>query len=57
MAARRGSTRVALATLCVCRRSPHDPAPRRPSRRKLYENNLGGSLPTQFGQLTALKQL
>ena len=56
VAARKGSTRVALATLCVCRRSPHDPAPA-PSRRYLYDNDLSGSLPSQLGLLTDLGYL
>ena len=52
----RGSLRVALAALCICRRSPMTPL-RRPSRRNLYDNNLSGSLPSQLGRLTALTKL
>ena len=54
MAAGRGSTRVALAALCVRRRYP---PPGAPLGRRLYDNNLGGSLPTQFGLLTKLEIL
>ena len=57
MAAGRGSTRVALAALCVRRRSPMIPL-RRPSRRYFHNNeDLGGSLPSLLGLLTALEYL
>eukprot|EP00964_Phaeocystis_antarctica_P084250 scaffold53034_cov27-Phaeocystis_antarctica.AAC.1 len=50
MAAGRRSTRVALAALCVRRRSPTILL-RRPSRRYLDNNDLSGSLPSQLGNL------